>query len=324
MNSQSDDESDLKPLFKTETIRTSGTQAKFEEPETDTATIMETAAGQSTSAQHSAEGGEQAPLTAASALTVRPPRSFAGERGEDFHSWIGRMEKYFALAKTPDEHKLEVIMLYLEKKAFRAAENMKLSELPYNEAKQKLLDYFSPAETVEELRVQFMQRRQGAEPIEVFGRDVRLLAARAYPTLDTAGQEAVAINQFIAGLRTPVTAQRIFMKQCTTFSEAMNAAKLSEAAFHIRYAATPVVPARCGNLYNIMPLADDSPVGNRVHSGGPNTQIRSAARRQTRHEPSRCRSAPTLRDMSAIRCYGCNQFGHMKKDCPNANRNTNV
>jgi hypothetical protein len=155
--------------------------------------------------------------------------------GVEFSPWHERLQQIFDLAATTPQSKMRILMLYLEGNAFRAAEHPKVELMTYDEDLAAQKAHLVPPETEEELRVNVCSRRQQRdEPVEMFARDVRLLCARAFPSLDAAAQEILSAGQFISGTSHRVTAHRLFLRQCKQSKKAVEYAKLSEAAFKIQ------------------------------------------------------------------------------------------
>ena len=82
-----------------------------------------------------------------------------------------------------------------------------------------------------------MACRQSEETVEGFARELRYLVTKAYPTIGADAQKALALNQFIAGLKNRVTRERVFVKRCKDLTEAVELAKLSEAAIQFSHAS---------------------------------------------------------------------------------------
>ena len=179
------------------------------------------------SSSDNAQYADQQPgMAGAGSSHIRRPTPFSGKATIEFKSWIRHLEHYFSLQNTENDTKLELLLLNLDGSAYRTAEQLGADRATYAEAVKILSDVYIPPEN-KEYRSQFATRnRKQDEKVDVYGRELRLLVALSYPDFPTEAQEKLAIHRFIWGLNQPLTAQRIYMKDCKTLSEAVGCAKL--------------------------------------------------------------------------------------------------
>ena len=263
------------------------------------------------SSSDNAQYADQQPgMAAAGSSHIRPPKPFSGKAKEEFKSRIRRLGHYFSLQNTEIDKKLELLLLNLDGSAYRTADQLGADRGTYAEAVKILSDVYIPPENKKEYRSQFATRnRKQDEKVDVYGRELRLLVALAYPDFPAEAQEELAIHRFIWGLNQPLTAQRIYMKDCKTLSEAVGLAKLSESAFALNRR-----PA--GLSAGIMSVQEQGSSGqaDQPSTSGSGFATRRGAYRgrgySTRGGP------PWSGQRREIRCYKCNQFGHMQRDCP--------
>ena len=125
------------------------------------------------------------------------------------------------------------MLLYnLGEKAFLMAFNLGLTDASdYDESKKALMQYFSPVETLEELRTKFHQRCQiSDESLEHYAMELRVLSSKAYPTMDKDVLEEMAKQKFMLGVRNSITRERLIVKRLEKFKDAIEFARLSEVA----------------------------------------------------------------------------------------------
>ena len=85
--------------------------------------------------------------------SIRLPNSYNPKKDGDFKTWVRHLEHYFTLLNMGDDRKTTVLLYYLGVEASNTAFHLNLTEATnYEEAKNALMQYFSPVETPEELR----------------------------------------------------------------------------------------------------------------------------------------------------------------------------
>jgi transposase InsO family protein len=239
-------------------------------------------------------------MTSANAVHIRTPKPFGGKANEDFKSWSLRLEHYFTLAGTNDEQKLPILLLNLEGTAYRTAEKLGAVEAQsYAAAVQLLVNHYVTPENKNEYRMKFASRDMHAiETYEAYARELRLFAAEAYPDFNADALEELTIQRFIKGIRTPVTSQRIFLRDCKKLNDAVQYAKLSEAAFALHKAPQRSFTASTSGRSDVSSRMDGT-----AYSAAADPQQSSFGDQRGGH------------GRKSVRCYNCQNFGHIAKEC---------
>ena len=143
-----------------------------------------------------------------------------------------RFERFMALTNIQADRYTSVLLLHLGSEPFSTARYLGVVDITeYKEARKRLMHHYSPPEEPVELRSRFQCRIQAdEESIENFARDIRILAARAFPKAPQDMRETLMVQQFIDGLRDGETKKRLILKKCDMLQDALNAARLSEIA----------------------------------------------------------------------------------------------
>ena len=186
----------------------------------------------SSSAQDTAQSAPQVQGTVAYQAIIRPPRVFDNVKEKDFLHWVSRFERFCALTQLPPAAWTTTLLMNLGTEPHGTAKYLGITDqTPWEQTRKRLVSHYSPKETLEELRTRFQQRRQeSGETPEDFARDLRVLAAKAFPKATEDMLNILMVQQFIHGLRDHESRMRLIMRRCSTLQDALNAAKLSEVA----------------------------------------------------------------------------------------------
>ena len=248
-------------------------------------------------------------------MHYRPPKAFAAKPGEDFRSWKMRLEHYFTLADIPEDKKKEVMLLNLEGIAYRTAEKIKAATaLNYTDSIKILMDHFSVIENKSEFRMKFSARdMKPEESYETYSQVLRLLAAEAFPDFEHKSLDELVIQRFIKGIQAPVTSQRVFLRECVTVTEAVQYAKMSEAAFLFArpQRTTTGVVATVGDGQG-----PSTSQNNYVNNSNSNSNLNyNSNRGRGNARGGRGNYGNSNVQVHTIQCNCCHKFGHTAIQC---------
>ena len=268
------------------------------------------------------------------------PKPFLAKKDEDFEIFESRMQDYFKLAKVADADKLVSLLLNLDGDARSAADILKVRDKAYADAITALKAYFVPPETRNERRILFNQRQQQeTEGAPEFAQKLRIMASKAYPLFPAEVQEELTIQRFIFGLHHVETAQRIFMRQPKTLPEAVEMAKLSEAAlllkrrnvrpFESALSIAPSAPPQStrkfasGNNWNNPSTSRNAWNAASSFAVAPSANQHSAGKKYYHKQNWNAGNNGTTSKPPVI-CWNCGQPGHIKSKCPQRPNPRNV
>ena len=108
------------------------------------------------------------------------------KQDKNFETWLERTDFHLAVNESAEEHKTRALLLYLNNDSFEAAKYLGITKSTlYDEAKQKVKDYYALTETKEEIVEQlYLRQQEKNESIQSFARNIKLIGNRAYPDRD--------------------------------------------------------------------------------------------------------------------------------------------
>lgn len=185
---------------------------------------------------------------------IRPPKAYQSRKDGDFRIWVRHLEHYFTLLNVDDARKTTVLLYYLGDEASNTAFHLGIGDnTPYDNARDTLMQYFSPIETPEELRTKFHQRFQNnEETLEHFAMELRVLCSKAYPNMNEAELEDMAKQQFILGVRNAITRERLIVHRPGNLKEAIEYGRLLEVA---NKTARNSAPSNAKNVFATVPTS---------------------------------------------------------------------
>ena len=131
----------------------------------------------------------------------------------DFKTWVRHLDYYFTLLNVGDRRKTTALLYYLGNEASNTAFHLNITDATnYDDAKEALMQYFSPVETPEELRTKFHQRYQySIETLVHFAMELCVLCLKTYKSMGPAKLEDMAKQQFTLGVRNIVMRERLIV-----------------------------------------------------------------------------------------------------------------
>ena len=266
-------------------------------------------------------------------MGLKAPKPFNPKRDKNFEIWLERVEYHLTVINCPDDNKTSALLLLLDLEAFEAARHLDLTATTsYEDAKQKLKDYFAVTETKEELRERlYLRVQEYSEGIEAYARDIKLIGHKAYPNGDTDLLEMIMVQVFTKGLRDAKTRERVMLHNPKTLTEAAQYARFSEAA--VRVAHGPSAASAVPETVNATNFG--YPRNSNYQQFNSGYQNRRGGRSNFRREGSESReysnqdfetSTTDNYDLEeeeqveqpqrgVIRCYYCDKPGHTVRYC---------
>ena len=164
--------------------------------------------------------------------SIRLPKPYYLKTEGDFKIWVRHLEQYFTLLNVSDEKKTTLLLYNLGKEASDTAYYLGITDnTNYDNAKNLLMQYFSPVETPEELRTYFHQRYQVQnETLEHFAMELRVLCSKAYPAMNPAELDEMSKQQFILGVQNSITREHLIIQRPTKLKDAIEYGRLLEVA----------------------------------------------------------------------------------------------
>jgi hypothetical protein len=244
---------------------------------------------------------------------------------------MGPTLEHFSIINCDVARKTSILLYSLSYEASSTAFHLGITEnTEYEEAKEALMQYFSPVETPEELRTKFHQRFQNSdESLEHFAMELRVLCAKAYKNLNPPEVEDMAKQQFILGARNAVIRERLIVQRPANLKEAIEYGRLLEVANRTARGATY---SSSKNIFAVGASSSNSSRTNFRESNNntkgqysinvhnpyysalePKGPYKNYATSNTR--PNYGLIQPSRQFMpnkysNSIRCYTCNEVGH--------------
>ena len=270
-------------------------------------------------------------------MGIKPPKHFDPKKNRNFETWLERTDFHLAVNECADEHKTRAILFFLNDDFFEAAKYLGITKsTPYDEAKQKLKDYYAITETKEELveKLNFRQQEKN-ESIQSFARNIKIIGHRAYPDGDLEILEKLLIKVFTNGLRDEKLKERVLLYKPNTLTEAAKYAQFSEAVVRVVHNGSYSACAASSNSVNTMNITNRGRRGQQCHSAPPFNNQRGRGGYYSRGQFggrsfSRGRGIWTLHQNNSqfnnrvggyynnasvcgYRCFNCNRMGHIAR-----------
>ena len=205
----------------------------------------------------------------------------------------------------------------LDQHAYRAVELLRLpDDLSFQEFTQKLLERFDNTKTRGDFKLLFRSRKQkSTEDLECFADELLELADNAYPDAPREFRTELARDQFLEGIKVvDDIREKLFMQQPQTLSDAIKMTRQLESARRASSSAKtqppgPAKPQPQAQCHAMSASSSDisqlkeliTTMSKRIDGLEKQLQSNSSTRPQARE-----------RD---IRCFSCNQKGHLARNC---------
>ena len=168
------------------------------------------------------------------------PEPFSGETSWDL--WLYHFECIADVNEWDDGKKLKWMKVRLSGKAQMAFQRLpNEAKARYVEAKKALKECFEPESRQSRYQAKFqMQTKQKAESWADYADDLKSLVDKAYPEIEEAARERLAVNHYLQQLEQPQVAFSVRQKRPSKLDEVVSATLEMEA-----YIAKPVRVVAC-------------------------------------------------------------------------------
>jgi hypothetical protein len=221
----------------------------------------------------------------------RNPEKFDGEKAEwpDYHKHFETVANWNGWG---EQEKAMQLVMSLQGEALRVLGDLSdETQNDYEALVDELTRRFNPAEREAAWRLEFRNRmRTTSETAMQYGYALKRLATKAFPSLTLSAQEQWVMDQFVTGLGNFELRKHVQFGHPNTLNAAISLAVEYEAFDSNAKPKKPVVkPGEISRLDN-----------------GQNAQGSDKPRWYS--------------DKSKVRCYNCQEMGHMSRECPKSNR----
>ena len=249
------------------------------------------------------------------------------ERGKDItiQDWIYQIETYFTIGNIPPES--FVGFIYTKIAPQHLNEIKQYRSLDYLPFREKLIEVFEEPDLATAHLNSFANLAQTQdETISEYMRRARLLALKAHPDLLHVARERILVTHFLLGLYDHQLASSLAVVKIATSAEAERLAAEGEAVRRDqkprRFYNNFLPEEACGESPDDedeyypdpeYPDDEDGDLTAALPAAGANQRVNPAGR------PGERRKATTT-----TRCYGCQQYGHYRSECPRARHSNSV
>ena len=157
------------------------------------------------------------------------PEPFSGEGS--WESWLYHFESVADVNDWDDGKKLKWLKVRLTGKAQTAFQRLpEEARADYKEAKKALQERFEPKSRQSRFHAEFQTRtKRKSESWADFADELKSLVDKAYPELEEAARERLAVNQYLQQLEHPQVAFSVKQKRAAKLDEAVSATLEMEA-----------------------------------------------------------------------------------------------
>jgi hypothetical protein len=246
-------------------------------------------------------GEEEHALASGLVCFANSPPIFEGNQGEDFENWEARFSVW-AEVHAPG-NKLRIFPTLLGEAAFSVYRELTAAQKQsYTEIETAFKHAYSNADFVDAFRAELTNRnRKESENLAVYVGELRKLVRRAYPKYNDEAREDVILTRFLSGIGE--TGRKVRNKEPKTVKEALDKASKLECRKELDKESISMVHTDKENV-KVEPSMEFQAMQQQLE--------------QLQHQIASL-TATSSRN-SNVRCYNCNNFGHMARDCKVANR----
>lgn len=232
------------------------------------------------------------------------------QMGQDFELWLSRFDN-FALSVHEKDRK-NVLLSFLDDKAYQAASNLETADLEYKPFKKALLNRFQPSTSAAELQTQFLTLTQkDGQPVADYADDLIAASKRAFPDLDGAAREEVVKGRFLSGLRDSAVRVQIQLQPKPSFAETLETARFVESV-HSHGRAATALTAEAPEALAVGFQRSLQELSEKISRLEAKTGEPDGDRRRRRDDGGR-----------PVTCWKCGRLGHVQKFCRKQQKSEN-
>ena len=264
-----------------------------------------------------------APVAAARPLVL--PEKFSGE-GE-WSQWICHFENVAAVNSWNEESKLLWLKVRLTERAQMAFQHLPVdTQADYEGSKAALKERFEPESRKDRYKAEFQNRRKKrTEPWADYAEDLRILVDRAYPQLEAAARDQMAMTRYLSQIDNVQVAFSVKQQKPTTLDAAVSATLEMESYLGPKLEVAGVEDT----VAAAMPDEATGTVMKKLLERMERLETELSESRKERRDymqkrkptsyPQQGNSGyrPGGRPRSVPTCWNCGQRGHVIRDCWN-------
>lgn len=246
---------------------------------------------------------------------LRPPRPYS--IGQNFKTWLSQFSEYGSLVNIPGDKRRAFLMNSLDQQAYRAVQLLRIPvSSTYEEFLAALKKRFDTGKTTNDYKLLLKNRQQKPnEDVETYADNLLDLAENAYPSAEYEFKEEVAKDCFLDGVCCDATIrEQLFVKQPKSLSEAVRHIRQLESA---RMASRNVssnsklTPNKAGHVSQVSEKTSEI-------DDLKSLLVKMNARLESLENQvvNKSRQESGGRDLSKVKCFSCQSFGHYARNCP--------
>ena len=267
-------------------------------------------------------------MTTSNSRPVLTPDPYSGEGSWD--DWIDHFESVAEVNKWGGAAKILWLRVHLTGRAQTAFKQLSdEARAAYADCKQALRERFEPDSKKELYLAEFQTRsKRATEGWAAFAEDLKVLANKAFPQLQNAAKEQLALNHYLGQLTNQQISFNVRQKRPRTLDEAVSATlELESYLMPAGLQAAAVPPSQVVSrvhqsqdtmmemLGKIMERLDKLESADNATPSSRRSfqQPRHSAATQRRENPTSRRENPTPK--KPVVCHKCGKEGHFARGC---------